>query len=129
MLVIHPFLFVQTLGERDETHFMTIIKQKIWVKVTRTISSLSHFICDLSAEFGMDDIWRVSDRGVFEVVWLLTVLFLLQKKQQSSSLLSFCRFQGKSGQILAFLTKKSTLKIQKNNNEYQHTRYVHVSML
>lgn len=44
---------------------------------------MSHFICDLSTEFGMDDIWRVSDRSVLEVVRLLTVLFLLQKKQQS----------------------------------------------
>ncbi len=44
---------------------------------------LSHFICDLSTEFGMDDIRRVCDWRVPEVVRLLTVLFLLQKEQLS----------------------------------------------
>lgn len=43
----------------------------------------SHFIRDLSTGFSMDDIWRVGDRGVLEVVGLLAVLFLLTKKQQS----------------------------------------------
>lgn len=44
---------------------------------------MSHFICELSTEFSVDDIWRVGDRRVLEAVWLLTVLFLLQKKQHS----------------------------------------------
>ena len=50
-----------------------------------TIRSLSHFVRDLPAEFGMDDIWGVCDRGVLEVVWLLTVLFLLQNREKKKS--------------------------------------------
>lgn len=42
--------------------------------------SLSYFICDLAAEFGVDNIRRVHDRGVLEVAWLLSVLFLVKEE-------------------------------------------------
>lgn len=58
----------------------------------------------------MDDIWRVGDGGVLEVVRLLAVLFLWQKTQRRG----IRRFQAKSSQCFIFSTRKSTFKIQKN---------------
>lgn len=42
----------------------------------------AHFIGDPPAEFGVDDIRRVGDRGVLEGGRLLAVLFLKKAKQR-----------------------------------------------
>lgn len=85
MLFIHAFLFVQALEKGD-----TIIKNSQMIKSsTVKVKILSHFICDLPTDFGMEDIWRVSDAGVPEVVWLLTILSLLQKEQEKLALIDF----------------------------------------
>lgn len=47
------------------------------VKVS--LEFLTHFICDLSAEFSVDDIWGVGNWSVPEFVRLLSVLCLRQK--------------------------------------------------
>lgn len=86
MLVIHPFFFVQTLEDRTRTCEVCAS----CVKSSQTVSTSPHFIGDLPAEFGMDDIWRVGDRGVLEGGWLLAVFFLKKtKKQNSKHFMSF----------------------------------------
>lgn len=52
----------------------------------RKIKPAPHFIGDLPAEFGVDDIRRVGDRGVLEGGRLLAVLFLKKAKQDSKHL-------------------------------------------
>lgn len=54
--------------------------RKLKIKELKTIGSLSHFIGDPSAEFGVDHIWRVGDGGVLEAIRLLAILCLLQKE-------------------------------------------------
>lgn len=56
-------------------------------------SSLSHFIGDLSTEFGMDNIWGVNDRGVPEVVRLLSVLFLVKENRNIGGCSHFVTFK------------------------------------
>lgn len=78
VLVIHPFFFVQTLEDRTCTCEVC----GSCVKSGQTVSTSPHFIGDLPAEFGMDDIRRVGDRGVLEGGRLLAVLFLQTTKQR-----------------------------------------------
>lgn len=57
-----------------------------------SVGSLPHFIGDLSTEFGMDDIWGVNDRGVPEVVRLLSVLFLVKENRKFGRCSRFVTF-------------------------------------
>lgn len=47
---------------------------------------LPYFVCDLPAEFGVDNIRRVHHRGVLEVAWLLSVLFLVEEENTKNQL-------------------------------------------
>lgn len=80
VLVIHPFFFVQTLEDRRGTCEIC----GSCLKSRQTVSTSPHFIGDLPAESGMDDIRRVGDRGVLEGGRLLAVLFLKNTKQNSN---------------------------------------------
>lgn len=62
------------------------------------VGSLPHFIGDLSTEFGVDDIWGVNDRGVPEVVRLLSVLFLVKENRNMGVCSRFVTF--KSNEII-----------------------------
>lgn len=75
MPVVHPFLFVQTLREKRKTNEL-VVRKKTGNTRAKAASSTSHLVCDLSTEFGVDDIRRVCYRRVLEGVRLLAVVFL-----------------------------------------------------
>lgn len=82
VLVVHPFFFVQTLEDRARTCEVCVSL----VKSRSTVSTSPHFIGDLAAEFGVDDIRRVGDRGVLEGGRLLAVHFLRKTKKNYKTL-------------------------------------------
>ena len=95
--------------EGSNTSFKVLMEQRKCSRLEKVgtwTSSSSHLICDLSTVSGMEDIWRVGDRGVLEVVRLLSVLFLLQGEEQDYSLFRLGRFQGESSPVFCILKKE-----------------------